>query len=199
MNGPAFRFGARLGIGLLGEIAIVLGTLLVLFLLVYPTAWVILASFRTPETMFLAGRWDFTLANYATLMKSGFWRNILNSLGLCIVSVAISTFLAVNAAYVFSRLRFPAKRTLFASVLFGQTFPWIVLVTPIFILCARLGLLNNWISMILVYVAVTLPFSIYLLVGYLRAVPRSLDEAAVIDGARSLDPLRRVRRINLPQ
>ena len=146
MNGPAFRFGARLGIGLLGEIAIVLGTLLVLFLLVYPTAWVILASFRTPETMFLAGRWDFTLANYATLMKSGFWRNILNSLGLCIVSVAISTFLAVNAAYVFSRLRFPAKRTLFASVLFGQTFPWIVLVTPIFILCARLGLLNNWIS-----------------------------------------------------
>ena len=79
MNGPAFRFGARLGIGLLGEIAIVLGTLLVLFLLVYPTAWVILASFRTPETMFLAGRWDFTLANYATLMKSGFWRNILTA------------------------------------------------------------------------------------------------------------------------
>ena len=186
MTGPAFRLGDRLGIGLLGELAIVLGTLVVLFLLVYPTAWVIVASFRTPETMFVAGRWEFTIRNYVSLLSSGFWLNILNSLGLCIVSVLISTVLAVNAAYAFSRLNFPAKRTLFASVLFGQTFPWIVLVTPIFVLCARLGLLNTWLSMMLVYVAVTLPFSIYLLVGYLRAVPRSLDEAAVIDGATQL-------------
>ena len=186
MRTSAFRFGARFDLGLLGELTIVAGTLLVLFLLVYPTAWVIVASFRTPETMFVAGRWEFTLDNYVALLNSGFWRNIVNSLGLCLVSVAISTVLAVNAAYAFSRLRFPAKRSLFASVLFGQTFPWIVLVTPLFILCARLGLLNNWLSMIFVYVAVTLPFSIYLLVGYLRAVPRSLDEAAIIDGATQL-------------
>ncbi len=183
---PAFRLGQRLGVGLLGELAIVLGTLLILFVLVYPTAWVIVASFKTPETMFAAGRWQFTLQNYVQLLETGFWRNIVNSMLLCLVSVAISTVLAVNAAYAFSRLRFRAKRTLFASVLFGQTFPWIVLVTPIFILCARVGLLNNPLSMIFVYVAVTLPFSIYLLVGYLRAVPRSLDEAAIIDGATQL-------------
>jgi len=189
---PAFRLGAWLRIGLLGELAIVLVTLLVLFLLVYPTAWVILASFRTPETMFVAGRWEFTLDNYAKLLATGFWRNIANSLLLCLVSVLISTVLAVNAAYAFSRLRFPGKRSLFASVLFGQTFPWIVLVTPIFILCARLGLLNNPVSMIFVYVAVTLPFSIYLLVGYLRAVPRSLDEAAIIDGATQLQIVWRI-------
>jgi ABC-type glycerol-3-phosphate transport system permease component len=71
-------------------------------------------------------------------------------------------------------------------VLFGQTFPWIVLVTPVFILFARMGLLNNWLSMIFIYVAVSLPFSIYLLVGYLRAVPKSLDEAALLDGATRL-------------
>jgi ABC-type glycerol-3-phosphate transport system permease component len=183
---PAFRFGARFNLGLMGELAIVGTTLLILFVLVYPTAWVIVASFKTPETMFAAGRFEFTLRNYVELMKTGFWRNILNSLVLCLVSVAISTVLAVNAAYAFSRLRFRAKRSLFASVLFGQTFPWIVLVTPIFILCARLGLLNNPLSMVFVYVAVTLPFSIYLLVGYLRAVPRSLDEAAIIDGATHL-------------
>lgn len=183
---PAFRLGQRLGVGLLGELAIVLGTLLILFVLVYPTAWVIVASFKTPETMFAAGRWQFTLQNYVQLLETGFWRNIVNSMLLCLVSVAISTVLAVNAAYAFSRLRFRAKRTLFASVLFGQTFPWIVLVTPIFILCARVGLLNNPLSMVFVYVAVTLPFSIYLLVGYLRAVPRSLDEAAIIDGATHL-------------
>lgn len=183
---PAFRLGQRLGVGLLGELAIVATTLVVLFVLVYPTAWVIVASFKTPETMFAAGKWQFTLQNYAGLLQTGFWRNIVNSMLLCLASVAISTVLAVNAAYAFSRLRFPAKRSLFASVLFGQTFPWIVLVTPVFILCARLGLLNNPVSMVFIYVAVSLPFSIYLLVGYLRAIPRSLDEAAIIDGASHL-------------
>jgi ABC-type glycerol-3-phosphate transport system permease component len=100
--------------------------------------------------------------------------------------VLISTVIAVNAAYAFSRGSFRYRRALFGSVLFGQTFPWIVLVTPVFILFARMGLLNNWLSMIFIYVAVSLPFSIYLLVGYLRAVPKSLDEAALLDGATRL-------------
>lgn len=183
---PAFRLGARLGLGLLGEIAIVATTLLLLFFLVYPTAWVLVASFKTPETMFAADRWAFTFDNYRRLIAAGFGTNIVNSFVLCLVSVAISTVLAVNAAYAFSRLRFRGRELLFGSVLFGQTFPWIILVTPIFILCARLGLLNSRLSMILVYVSVSLPFSVYLLVGYLRAVPKSLDEAAIIDGATRL-------------
>ena len=188
----AFRLGARFRLGLLSEIAVVLGTLLLLFMLVYPTAWVIFASFQTPETMFVSGRWQFTLQNYVQLLQTGFWKNILNSMLICLVSVGISTVLAVNAAYAFSRFKFRGKRFLFASVLFGQTFPWIVLVTPMFILCARLGLLNSYTSMILVYVAVSLPFSIYLLVGYLRAVPKSIDEAAIIDGATHLQIIRKI-------
>ena len=101
---------------------------------------------------------------------------------LCLVSVLISTFVSVIAAYVFSRKKFKGKRHIFGAVLLGQTFPWIILVTPLFILFARLGLLNSHLGMIFVYVAVTIPFSIYMLVGYLEAVPRSLDEAAIIDG-----------------
>jgi ABC-type glycerol-3-phosphate transport system permease component len=190
--GPAFRIGERFGLGLIGELALVALTLVILFILVYPTAWVILASFKTPETMFAAGRWDLTFDNYVQLMRTGFGRNILNSLLLCLTAVAISTVIAVNAAYAFSRTRFFFKRTLFGSILLGQTFPWIILVTPIFILCARLGLLNNPLSMIFVYVAVSLPFSIYLLVGYLRAVPKSLDEAAIIDGASQFQIIWRI-------
>jgi ABC-type glycerol-3-phosphate transport system permease component len=189
---PGFRLGHRLGLGLVGEVAVVLLTLLVLFVLVYPTAWVIVASFKTTETMFAADRWSFTLRHYVDLMNAGFGRNIANSLLYCLVSVAISTVIAVNAAYAFSRLRFRGRALLFDSVLFGQTFPWIILVTPIFILCARLGLLNNAGSMIFVYVAITLPFSTYLLVGYLRAIPISLDEAAVIDGATRLQIIWRI-------
>lgn len=179
----AFVFGRRLGLSLLGEVAVVLTTIAVLFVLVYPTAWVIVASFKTPETMFAATRWQFTFQNYVSVMQAGFGRNIVNSLVLCVGSVLIATVIAVNAAYAFSRKRFAFKRFLFGSVLFGQTFPWIILVTPIFILFARMGMLNNWLSMMFVYVSVSIPFSIYLLVGYLKAVPKSLDEAAIIDGA----------------
>ena len=188
----AFAIGRRLGLGLLGEVALVLTTILVLFVLVYPTAWVLLASFKTPETMFAATQWQFTFQNYVQVISSGFGRNFLNSVGLCAVSVLISTVVSVNAAYAFSRKRFRLKRVLFGSVLFGQTFPWIILVTPVFILFARLGMLNNWLSMIFVYVAVSIPFSVYLLVGYLKAVPKSLDEAAIIDGATHFQVIWRI-------
>jgi ABC-type glycerol-3-phosphate transport system permease component len=191
----AFRIGRRFGLTFLTELLLVLLTLIALFILVYPTAWMLLASLRTPETMFAAQKWDFTLDNYVQLMRSGFARNVFNSLYICIVSVLVSTFVSVIAAYVFSRKRFRGKRFLFATLLLGQTFPWIILVTPLFILFARLGLLNNHLSMIGVYVAITIPFSLYLLVGYLESVPRSLDDAAIMDGC---SPFQVIWRIIFP-
>jgi ABC-type glycerol-3-phosphate transport system permease component len=167
-------------------------TLAVIFVLVYPTAWIFIASFRTPETMFAVRGWVFTIDNYVHLLGSGFAHAIFNSLFLCASSVALSTVVAVVAAYVFSRLRFHGKRPLFAAVMLGQTFPWIILVTPLFILFARLGLLNNYLGMIFVYVSVSIPFSIYLLVGYLEAVPRSLDEAAILDGCSQFQVIWRI-------
>jgi ABC-type glycerol-3-phosphate transport system permease component len=145
--------------------------------------------------MFSSNRWVFTLDNYIGLLRSGFARNIFNSLYICIVSVVISTFVSVIAAYIFSRKRFRGKRIIFASLLLGQTFPWIILVTPLFILFARLGLLNSYLSMMCVYVAITIPFSLYLLVGYLESVPRSLDDAAIIDGC---SPFQVIWRIIVP-
>ena len=112
----------------------------------------------------------------------GFGRFIFNSLYICLVAVVISTFVSVIASYVFSRKRFRAKRVLFGSVILGQLFPWIILVTPLFIMFARIGLLNSHAGMIFAYVAISIPFSVYLLVGYLETVPRELDEAAVMDG-----------------
>jgi ABC-type glycerol-3-phosphate transport system permease component len=189
---PAFAVSIRTGMGLPAELALVALTILALAFLVYPTAWVILASFRTPETMFASDRFELTLDNYHALLTTGFTRNILNSLYLCLTAVLLSTFVSVLAAYTFSRLRFPGKRWIFGSVLLGQCFPWIILVTPLFILMARLGLLNNHVSMIFVYVAVTIPFSVYLLVGYLESVPRQLDEAAIIDGCSRFQVIWRI-------
>jgi ABC-type glycerol-3-phosphate transport system permease component len=179
---PSVGIAPRWAVQLAKELALVAVTILILVVLVYPTAWVFVASFRTPETMFSSGRHIYTLDNYIRLLSSEFARSIFNSLFLCIASVLVSTFVAVIAAYVFSRMRFRWKAVLFGSVMMGQTFPWIILVTPVFVLFAQVGLLNNYAGMIFVYVAISIPFSIYLLVGYLESVPRSLDEAAIMDG-----------------
>ena len=98
------------------------------------------------------------------------------------MSLIITIFSSVTASFVFSRKKFKFKIVYFGSMMLGQTFPWIILVTPMFILFAKLWFLNNHISMIFCYVAVSLPFSVYLLVSYLESVPRELDEAALMDG-----------------
>jgi len=185
----AFRLGRSTGMGLAGEALTVLYVLLVLVFFIYPAAWIFIASFKTPETMFSDGPARFTVANYVSLMHTGFGRNMLNSFYLCLVSVLISTAVSIAAAYCFSRMRFRGRNMLFGAVLLGQTFPWIILVTPLFIFFARLGLLNNHLSLMVVYIAVTIPFSVYMLVGYLEGIPVSLDEAALIDGASHLQIL----------
>ena len=157
-------------------------TFVVWTFLAFPAAWIFVGSFKTNETMFSATSFTFTLENYVTIIRSGFGRFLLNSLYICLVAVAISTFVSVIAAYVFSRKRFRGKRTLFGAVILGQLFPWIILVTPLFIMFAHIGLLNSHVGVILSYVAISIPFSVYLLVGYLETVPRELDEAAVMDG-----------------
>ena len=188
---PRVRLRPRRG-NLLTELAILLAALVALIFMVYPTLWVFIASFKTQETLFSGEFAEYTFDNYIELMEAGFGVFIFNSLFICLIAVLISTFVSVIAAYVFSRKRFRGKRIVFGSVMLGQTFPWIILVTPMFILFAQLGLLNTYGGMIFCYVAVTIPFSVYLLTGYLESVPRELDEAAIIDGCPQFQVIWRI-------
>ena len=163
------------------SVALVLA-LLTLFLLVYPVVYIVVGSFR-PGGGLISSASQFTLANYVNIFRSGFGRFIVNSLVICVTATAASTVLSIMAAYVFSRFEFRLKRPLFIAILFGQVFPWIVLINPLFVAFARMHLINSYGGMILTYTAFTIPFSVYLLVGYLVTVPKSLDEAAIIDGA----------------
>ena len=178
-----------------GELLVLAVALVAAVVLVYPTAWVFFASFKTQETLFSGEFADYTLQNYRRLFASGFGAHIANSLAISLSAVLVSTFVSVIAAYVFSRRRFRWKTAIFGGVMLGQTFPWIILVTPVFILFARMGLLNTYLGIVVCYVAVTIPFSIYLLVGYLESVPRSLDEMAIIDGC---PPFQVIWRIVFP-
>jgi ABC-type glycerol-3-phosphate transport system permease component len=161
---------------------VLLATIVVLVFMVYPSIYIFYGSFK-PAGGMLGETSGYTLANYRRIFASGFVTYTLNSLAICIAATLVSTFVSVCAAYVFSRYRFPGRRMLFGAVLLGQVFPWIILVNPLFVAFAKWNLTNSYAGMIFCYTAFTIPFSVYMLTGYLATVPRTLDEAATIDGA----------------
>jgi len=163
-----------------GAVLITLSLILAFFVL--PAVWITIASFKSEKALFSGSELGYTLENYYRIFNEGFTGFIFNSLFMCLVATIISTVVAIMAAYLFSRVKFRGKKIVFGGVLVGQMFPWVILVTPLFIMFARMGLLNTYSAMIFVYVAISLPFSIYLLVGYLESVPQEIDEAATMDG-----------------
>ena len=180
---------ARTRFGTLGRRPRPLLTLLVLvavgvviFVMLFPAVYVLYGSLKSGGGI-LGQTQGFTLENYRRIFASGFATFTLNSLVICLAATVLSTIVSVCAAYVFSRYQFRGRRVLFGAVLLGQMFPWIVLVNPLFVAFAKWNLTNSYVGMIFCYTAFTIPFSVYMLTGYLATVPKSLDEAATIDGA----------------
>ena len=106
------------------EIAILLVAFIVFLIIIYPTVWIFIASFKTEDTLFSNDHSIYTLDNYFELFESGFGLFIFNSFYICLVSVLITIFSSVIAAYAFSRRKFRFKVLSFGSIMLGQTFPW---------------------------------------------------------------------------
>ncbi|MGV8895228.1 MAG: carbohydrate ABC transporter permease [Rhodoglobus sp.] len=157
----------------------------VLMVFVSPVAWMIYTSLRPAED---AGRGlDFpirlTLDAFEKVNEFGFMGYFVNSFLIATVSATISVLLAILAAYGFSRRRFAGRNALLFTVVLSQLFPFVMLVTPLYIIFGRFFLIDSYLGIIIAYVAITLPFSVYMLLGYIDSIPGSLDEAAEIDGA----------------
>jgi ABC-type glycerol-3-phosphate transport system permease component len=134
-----------------------------------------------------------TLLNYATvLFKSNIPRYFLNSIIISGGSTALALVLAVFASYGFARFEFKGKSWLQSFVLIGQLLPTAAIIVPLFITLRWLGLVNTYWGLILVYMIITLPLSVWMLTSYFRAIPVELEEAAIIDGATRLGVLFRV-------
>ena len=170
------------------DAAIVAVTFVFLIFMVFPFLWVVLTSIRPDAEMFtrtlqiLPSR--VTTEQYRALFASGsnFPRYILNSIFVCLVSTVLTVLISILAAYGFSRFVFAGRRKIIAGFAFSQLFPFVVLLLPLYIVFWRLNLVNRFTGLILAYVAITLPFCVYMLLGYFQSVPKSIDEAAVIDG-----------------
>ncbi len=137
-----------------------------------------------------------TLENYrAVLQEDRLDRYLWNSLFVGVVSTVITLVLGCMAAYGLARFRFPGREAVAYTTLLLRTVPLAVLAIPVFMIWNEWKLVNSLWGLILLYVAVNLPFTIWLLYGFVLQVPVELEEAAAIDGC---GPLRVFTKVLLP-
>ena len=160
------------------------------FLMLYPIIWMVFSSFKPTNTVFsTAGELvprQWTLANYVNGFKgfSGvpFWRFLLNSLFISVVSTIGTVLSSAIVAYALSRLRFRLRKLLFVLVLGTMMLPAQVLLVPQYLWYQKLGWTNSYLPLIVPYWFAIQGFSVYLFMSFMDDIPRSLDEAAKLDG-----------------
>jgi multiple sugar transport system permease protein len=165
------------------------------FFIVSPLVWQLLTSLKTQQGV-LALTYlpqDPTLAAYErALIDRGFWRAVVNSVLVASASTAIVMLLGTPAGYVFSRFRFPYDNAVFVFVLFTRLFPPIGLVTPYYRIMTTVGLLNTKAGIVIANVYLWLPLVIYIMRNFFITIPKSLDEAARVDGCTKVQAFRHV-------
>jgi multiple sugar transport system permease protein len=171
------------------------GVIILFFL--FPIFWVFSLSVRTiPELAAYPPIWfpsDPQWQNYAVeLGRTPIAEQLIHSLILVVATVCVVLVIAIPAAYALSRYRFRLSQATLAAIMVCQTISPVVIAIPLYIFFAHLHLLNNYGTLILVYSAISLPFSTWFLKGYLDTVPREFDEAAHIDGCSRFGALWRV-------
>jgi raffinose/stachyose/melibiose transport system permease protein len=155
-----------------------------------PVLYIVLGGFRTNSQITvdpsgLPSPW--VVENYLEVLRSStFWRQFGNSAIVGVATTAGVVVLGVMAAYVIARYQFKGRGLMYALFAAGLMFPMTVAITPLYILVRELGLINSLGGIILPQIAFSLPTTIIILVPFLQAIPRELEEAAAIDGASRL-------------
>ncbi|WP_159618819.1 carbohydrate ABC transporter permease [Ruania rhizosphaerae] len=161
---------------------------MVLAFVLGPLSWVILGSLKPPAEIFRTPLQFLpdapTLQNYLDVMqRTDLGRYLTNSAIVAGGALAITLALASIAAYGFSRYDFRFKQPILVGMLVLQLMPSTVNVVPLYVMMNGFGLLNTRTALVLLYAASSVPFAIWILKGFFDTLPRSLDEAASIDGA----------------
>jgi raffinose/stachyose/melibiose transport system permease protein len=137
--------------------------------------------------------WPLSFGNFSEAVHgSTFFDWFRNSFILTFGSVALSTFLAVPAAFAIARMRFRGRDVFFAASTALMVVPPVVMLMPLFILFTNLSLVSTYQGVILIYGGLTLPFSIYMLTNFFRSIPHELVESALTDGAKHVTIMFRI-------
>jgi len=179
---------------------------IIVFIFFLPVLWIIMTSMR-PEVevnarppVFLPRKIDFQ--SFVYLFSPGyaeksipFYDYLWNSLFASLVSTACALTIGTLAGYSFARFRFQGANTVFVGMMLARSIPGIAVSLPLFILFARLNLLDRRTGLALAYAAMNVPFTTWLMQGFFKDIPKELDEAAQIDGCSRWQSF---ARIDLP-
>lgn len=165
--------------------------LLLIFIAMFPIYWMLNTSFKAQSEVYSTDPTFYphepTTDNYEYLFtKTKFLINLRNSFFVATVVVVVSLLIAYPSAYSLTRLKYKGKRVFSQIILFCYLLPSSVLYIPLYIFVANVGLTNTIWSLVLIYPTFTLPFMCWVLMPHLSAVPKEIEEAAVIDGCGKL-------------
>ncbi|MER2565194.1 MAG: sugar ABC transporter permease [Myxococcaceae bacterium] len=159
----------------------------------YPVLWVVKMALSPTQSLSLSinpfpdaitfDHFRDVLFSHDSQGRWLFGRQLLASIVVSGATTLVGLSLAVTAAYALSRFRFPGKDAGMQTLLVTQMFPATLMLVPLYSLLQKLGLLDSWGGLVLVYSTSSLPFCVWMLKGYFDTIPRELEEAAVMDGA----------------
>jgi multiple sugar transport system permease protein len=167
---------------------------LLLAIWAFPVLWALLTSFKTerdvlayPPTVIFKP----TLANYHDVLfgSASLLPNLYSSVIVAGASTLLTLLFAIPAAYALARLEFPGKRASGFYVLATQMLPPVGLIIPYYLVLQKVGGLDTYAGLVLIYLTFSLPFAIWLMVSYFEDIPREMEEAALLDRAGRLRAL----------
>jgi multiple sugar transport system permease protein len=163
-----------------------------------PILWILSLSLK-PTANLADGKFipqEISGDNYRLILTGDaqglFLPALANSVVVCLVATLISVVLAMFAAYAIARLEFPGKKLILTTALAVSIFPVISLVTPLYNLWRAIGLFDTRLGLIIPYLALTLPLSIWVLSAFFKQIPWEMEQAAQVDGATSWQAFRKV-------
>ena len=163
-----------------------LGSTLIFLFCIFPFLWAFITSLKSGSELFSSSFMPrhFAWKNYAAVFtEQPFAMNILNSTVVASAATIISIYVGVFAAYPLSKRQFKGRNALLYTFLAVSMFPQIAVLSGLFEILRALGIYNSWAGLTLSYLIFTVPFTTWILTSFMREIPKSLEEAALLDGA----------------
>ena len=167
--------------------AIQIGLILIaIFIMLIPIIWIFLAAFKNHVDVYqLKLLFTPTLKNFGIVFDAPYHlgAKLINSTIVALVTVVIAIPIATMAAYSFSRFRLTGETAMLVMILATQFVPAVVIILPFFVMFRDIGLLDTRAGLILVNLAIVMPFAIWMIKGFIDGIPLDTEEAAMVDGS----------------
>jgi multiple sugar transport system permease protein len=178
-----------------------LGIAIILIYILFPFYWMFTTAFKTPGEYFHYPPYflpsKLYLGNFRKILFGGEFvnsvvPNMINSAIVAFITAALVTIMSIFAAFALTRLRFKKRDDVAFFILSQRILPPVSIIIPYYIMISRFGLLDTHIALILTYILLNLPFSVWILMSYFDDIPRAIEEAAWIDGCSHLQAFKNV-------